>query len=348
MMHVLRLILIMNSHKRAQKISLAILAGLVFLLNPLNSVLAGSDMDAANKWAWGTNTGWVNFNPDNGGVTVFSDHLEGYAWSENTGWIRMGTYTLGDAHTYANNAANNYGVNNDGVGNLSGYAWSTNTGWINFAPANGGVRVDPVTGKFSGYAWGENVGWIKFNGTAVNSTPYEPKSVWHGDLLAAYQNSIGMIMSVHHSAPASSNGLTITNISFLNDAGDGILFGHNNAPFSTTTSNLPAGVNIRWARLWQLDVNDGAGVSGGQVTLTFDLSAAGGQGIFSSDGNYFLLKRAAGSNEPFSIVEIVGSPSISEDLKMITFTVDVSHLGSEFTLGSENSLIQSTLSLIHI
>ena len=35
--------------------------------------------------------------PDNGGVTVFDDHLEGYAWGENTGWIRLGTCTGGSS-----------------------------------------------------------------------------------------------------------------------------------------------------------------------------------------------------------------------------------------------------------
>jgi hypothetical protein len=67
---------------------------------------------------------------------------------------------------YANDAANTYGVNNDGSGNLSGYAWGTNVGWINFNPSDGGVTIDPSTGSFDGYAWAENVGWIHFKGTA--------------------------------------------------------------------------------------------------------------------------------------------------------------------------------------
>jgi len=33
------------------------------------------------------------------------------------------------AYTYANDAADIYGVNNDSHGNLEGYAWGTNVGW---------------------------------------------------------------------------------------------------------------------------------------------------------------------------------------------------------------------------
>ncbi len=127
-------------------------------------VFADSNIDPVDKWAWGTNIGWINFAPQNGGVCVYRDHLEGYAWGENVGWIRMGTYEGGDEHTYENSAPTNYGVNRDHNGFLSGYAWGTNIGWINFAPEHGGVRINPQTNEFEGDAWGENVGWIRFKG----------------------------------------------------------------------------------------------------------------------------------------------------------------------------------------
>ncbi|MCJ7434860.1 MAG: sortase [Anaerolineales bacterium] len=130
---------------------------------------ASGYVDPTNKWAWGTNIGWINFAPTHGGVTVYDDHLEGYAWAENVGWIRLGTYTGGGAHTYANNAANTYGVNNDGAGNLSGYAWGANIGWINFNPTHSQVTINPSTGSFDGYAWGENVGWIHFKNSGANA-----------------------------------------------------------------------------------------------------------------------------------------------------------------------------------
>lgn len=148
-----------------------LITGLMLCLVGVVQAAAGN-IDSTDKWAWGTNGGWINFRPEHGGVTVYDDHLEGYAWAENIGWIRLGTHEGGGAHTYANDAAGNYGVNNDGNGNLSGYAWGTNIGWINFNPEHGGVTIDPDTGRFEGYAWGENVGWISFSGTAQDSTAY--------------------------------------------------------------------------------------------------------------------------------------------------------------------------------
>ena len=120
------------------------------------------NIDETDKWTWGTNIGWINFHPSNGGVTVYADHLEGYAWAENIGWIRMGTYTGGSPHTYQNDSNIDYGVNHDGAGNLSGYTWSTNAGWINFNPTHSQVTINMTSGSFDGYAWGENVGWIHF------------------------------------------------------------------------------------------------------------------------------------------------------------------------------------------
>jgi hypothetical protein len=128
-------------------------------------IVSAAGIDSAAKWAWSANAGWINFNPNAGGnAAVYGDHLEGYIWAENVGWIRLGTHTGGSPHTYANTAANNYGVNRDQSGILSGYGWGANVGWINFAPTGGGVTIDPHTGIFAGYAWGENLGWISLKG----------------------------------------------------------------------------------------------------------------------------------------------------------------------------------------
>ena len=122
---------------------------LLVALFGLVQVVLGGNIDPDDKWAWGTNVGWINFAPSCdgcGGVTVYGDHLEGYAWGENIGWIRLG--------------------------NLSGYAWSPTVGWINFAPNGGGVTINTATGEFAGFAWGENIGWIRFKGTAADLTRY--------------------------------------------------------------------------------------------------------------------------------------------------------------------------------
>ncbi len=154
-----------------KKVTNAILLSIALLLALAGAVYAAGNIDATNKWAWGGNAGWINFNPTHGGgVTIYDDHLEGYAWAENIGWARLGTYTGGGTHTYANTAADNYGVNRDGSGNLSGYAWSSVAGWINFNPTHGQqATIDPTTGEFDGYAWGENVGWIHFKNTGANA-----------------------------------------------------------------------------------------------------------------------------------------------------------------------------------
>ncbi len=163
----------MNDRKRRHRLFSASLLGLVLTVLAVGVALAAGNISDTSKWAWGTNAGWINFNPDNGGVTVYPDHLQGYAWGENVGWIRLGKHTGGSPHTYGNTSNTDYGVNrNTGTGALSGYAWSTNAGWINFAPTNGGVTVSPA-GEFSGDAWGENIGWIRFSGTAQNSTTYK-------------------------------------------------------------------------------------------------------------------------------------------------------------------------------
>lgn len=142
----------------------ALVIGITVSLFSVAYAATNSNIDPDAKWAWSTNAGWINFNPPNGGVTVYDDHLEGYAWGENVGWIRLGAYSGGDTHEYGNTSAADYGVNRDtSTGALSGYAWGTNVGWINFSPDDGGVTIDPATGDFSGYAWGENVGWINFN-----------------------------------------------------------------------------------------------------------------------------------------------------------------------------------------
>jgi len=299
-----------------------LIVGIVLCL--VGVAYAATNIDSTNKWAWGTNVGWINFADTNGGVTVYSDHLEGYAWAENIGWIRLGTYTGGGSHTYANDAANTYGVNNDGVGNLSGYAWGTNVGWINFNPSDSQVTIDPVSGDFDGYAWAENVGWIHFKNTTGNA--YKVNTTWHGDLTGTYQNDVAAIIK-DGSTSSSSVGLTIADSSFLNDSGDGIIFGHDNGS-GTTPTDCPSGVSYRWQRVWEFDVNDGSGTTGGNVNLTFDFSDAG-FGTTPS-GDYTLLKR---SGESGDFTGIATTSNISGD-QVIFNNVDSSLLGSYFTLGS--------------
>lgn len=144
------------------KTSLATLALIVLL--PTTAAAAGN-ISAADKYAWSDRSGWVNFNPGNGGVSVYDDHLEGYAWAENVGWIKLGSYGGGGYHSYGNNSASDWGVNLNGTA-LSGYGWSESAGWVRFDPTGGGVTLNPANGVFDGWAWSENLGWIHFKGAS--------------------------------------------------------------------------------------------------------------------------------------------------------------------------------------
>ena len=139
----------------------------------------------ASQYAYGENVGWVNAEPlgDGGpGVEVEESKLTGYIWAENIGWVSLSCENTSSCSTV------NYGVANDGNGNLSGCAWGENVGWISFSCENKnscssvyyGVNIDPDTGEFSGHAWGENIGWVTFRSTA--SIPFGVTTSWPEDL----------------------------------------------------------------------------------------------------------------------------------------------------------------------
>ncbi|MHC4664419.1 MAG: hypothetical protein ACYS9T_00480 [Planctomycetota bacterium] len=130
--------------------------------------LHGENIDPnedGSQYAYAENTGWLNFEPNTGdGVHVESDVLTGWVWAENIGWVSLSCENTSSCGTA------NYGVTNDGAGNLVGYAWAENVGWISFSCENTascgtvdyGVTID-ADGEFAGYAWAENIGWINFN-----------------------------------------------------------------------------------------------------------------------------------------------------------------------------------------
>jgi hypothetical protein len=100
-------------------------------------------------YIWGENVGWINLNPENGGVTNDTHGvLGGYAWGQNTGWINF--------------SPENGGVTiNTSNGKFYGYAWAQNFGWIKFdcsissdycvetswRPNSGGVGGSTGTGE---------------------------------------------------------------------------------------------------------------------------------------------------------------------------------------------------------
>ena len=151
-----------------------ILLVMIIIASLLGQVVYAGNIDPGSDgsaYAYGENIGWINLSPSyGGGVTVTDSTLNGFAWGENIGWVSFSCLSTSTCGTV------NYGVVNDGAGNLSGYAWGENIGWINFAPTSGGITINPTTGVFSGYAWGENVGWISF--ASAGPVPFSVKTSW--------------------------------------------------------------------------------------------------------------------------------------------------------------------------
>jgi hypothetical protein len=173
----------------------AVLVLLVFAL--ATRAAAQSTIHPVDKFAYGANTGWINFRHDQpaspAGVTVGEYFLAGFAYAANFGWIGLGDGTPTDGIRYANNIATDCGVNHDGTGNLYGYAYGANSGWINFGWA--GVndpnrpRIDLFTGAFAGYAYSANTGWINLGtGDLVTQNILSPDT--DGDGMAdAWENT---------------------------------------------------------------------------------------------------------------------------------------------------------------
>jgi len=130
-----------------KKIAFTLVLGLLLGLLPTGTVMAAPDdgtIDGTHKYAWGENTGWINFGTTGGDVHVLDYQLTGYAWVPNYGWINLNPTTAG--------------VTNDGEGTLGGHAWGENLGWVDFT----GVVIDDG-GYFTGYATNPIAGQISFS-----------------------------------------------------------------------------------------------------------------------------------------------------------------------------------------
>ena len=150
---------------------------------------------------------------------------------------------------------------------------------------------------------------------------------------------IGRFDGVSHTE-AQAAGMVVQNGTFLVDNGDWLLFGHNVAQNSNTTSDLPAASPwdtaldpARWSRSFYFDRTD-VGTTGGTVTLSFDFSDASMSGTPGIAANYRLLSRP-NPTDTFSDITgtCTGGASVSGD--RVTFSsVNVTCLGSNFTLGT--------------
>jgi len=134
------------------------------------SAQAATTINAVNKHAWGDNIGWLNWQGDVASGPVVGEFVcSGYVWSANVGWINLGGGAPINGIHYQNNSAADFGVNHDGLGNLTGNAWGANIGWLTFTNRNDstslydGPKVDLKTGRLGGFVWSANCGWISLS-----------------------------------------------------------------------------------------------------------------------------------------------------------------------------------------
>jgi hypothetical protein len=152
-------------------------SGIILFLLIAGSSIAETTVAPGAESFYGANIGWMNAagNGSNGAI-IGQAFCEGYMYGANIGWIHLGSGAPVNGIAYANDSGNDYGINHDGLGNLTGYAYGANIGWINFEQIHGQPKVDLLTGILSGYVWGVNVGWIDLAGVATLTLDAGPDS----------------------------------------------------------------------------------------------------------------------------------------------------------------------------
>ena len=131
------------------------------------TAFATTTINAANKYAYAANAGWLDWRGDTNNGAVIGEYVcSGNIYSANVGWINLGSGTPANQIQYQNNSATDYGVNHDGLGNLTGYAYGANIGWLNFE-ATGAPKVDLLTGNLSGSVYSANLGWISLSNSVA-------------------------------------------------------------------------------------------------------------------------------------------------------------------------------------
>ncbi|HEX9047118.1 MAG TPA: hypothetical protein VF988_08825 [Verrucomicrobiae bacterium] len=169
---------------------------------------AATTIDAINHSAYGADIGWLNGRADTtNGAVIGEFFCTGYLYSANAGWISLGSGSPVNGIQYQNNSAGDFGVNNDGLGNLRGYAYGANIGWLNFE-AIGAPKVDLRTGILSGSVWSANCGWISLS----NAVAWvQTDSFWPGPLVNGLPTAwlLTYFGNVNVDPNANLNGLTV-------------------------------------------------------------------------------------------------------------------------------------------
>ncbi len=148
------------------------------LLLTIDHSLADSTIDASRKYAYGANVGWIDLHGnDTDGVVVGEHFLSGKAYGANIGWINFGDGSPSNNSAYGNDHDTDYGVNQDGAGNLRGKAYGANVGWISFdwssSDDDNRPRINLANGEFQGFAYGASIGWINLGAGTLATTTIE-------------------------------------------------------------------------------------------------------------------------------------------------------------------------------
>ncbi len=182
-----------------------------FSLQPSALLHAATTIDSVNRYAYGANLGWLNWvaNTNNGAV-IGAYVCSGYIYSANVGWVNLGSGSPTNGIYYQNLSANDFGVNQDGLGNLSGYAYGANIGWINFTNT-GAPRINMITGKMSGYVWSANCGWISLSNAVayVQTDTISPGALAPNGLPIAWLLLNFGTTNVNANADPTGKGITI-------------------------------------------------------------------------------------------------------------------------------------------
>lgn len=181
-----------------------------FLLLPWISIRAATTVDVVNRHAYGANLGWMNCYADGANGAVIGDYVcSGYIYGANVGWINIGSGNPTNGIRYQNLSANDFGVKQDGFGNLRGYAWGANIGWINFE-STGAPKVDLRTGILSGYAWSANCGWISLSNAVayVQTDTISPGQLDTNGLPIAWELTYFGTMGVNPNADPDGDGMS--------------------------------------------------------------------------------------------------------------------------------------------
>ncbi len=174
--------------------------------------MATSTIDNANRYAYGANIGWLDARADGTNGAVIGEFVcSGYLYSANVGWINLGSGNPANTNQYQNNSATDFGVNNDGLGNLRGYAYGANIGWINFE-ANGAPTVDLSNGHLTGSVYSANCGWISLNNAFayVQTDSIAPGADSDGDGIPdAWEiQHAGNLTTLSHNGDADGDGVS--------------------------------------------------------------------------------------------------------------------------------------------